>query len=177
MTPAKAEQIQRIAIACQYGIKGFATGIDEYVLEAVVQIDRWRPDLLILSGGGRNGRTTLRESDSVAHLYRRHLPDIPVLLERHSRTTWKNLVFSFEMLCALGCAPRTVAVFCDGCRRDKVRVASRLARRRFPEMKKTRLEILPIERQAATWRDSRLAQFAFGGFQLAHEIVLADRTA
>jgi hypothetical protein len=158
-----------VAIVCQYGISGFAAGVEPYVQRCITRLRRLEPDLIILSGGGRHGLTTEREAESAVERYRAQLPQIPLWLEKYSATTWENLQNSLEMLLVRSALPKRISVIGDRTRAEKLRLACVLAKRRFPQFADIAFRVVALPRHRSTWRDTRTIQLFVGCVQVLRE--------
>jgi len=155
-----------VAVVCQYGISGLATGVESYVQRCITRLRQLDPDLIVLSGGGRHGLTTEREAESAVERYRAQLPQIPLWLEKYSSTTWENLQNSLEMLLARSVRPERVSVVGDRARAEKLRLSCLLAKRQFPQFRDVRFSVIALHRERATWRDTRAIQLFVGCAQV-----------
>lgn len=160
-----AHAASHVAVVCQYGIAGLAPGVDDYVQRCIRRLDELNPDLVILSGGGRHGRSTAREAESVVDRYSAQLPGRAMWLDRHSETTWENLQHSLEMLEAASIVPRRISFLGDRARTEKLRVCCWLAKRRFTRFSRVTFRVVPLRRARFTWRDRRGAQLIAGCLQ------------
>jgi hypothetical protein len=170
--PARAPG--HVAIVCQYGIQDLAPGVEPYTQRCIARLRDFARagapvDLVILAGGGRHGRSELREAESVIDRYRALLPEPALLVEKHSATTWENLQWSLEMLDARGVVPRRISFLGDRARIEKLRVACWIARRRFVSMRDVSFRAVPIVRPRFTWRDNRAVQIVVGSAQIIKE--------
>ncbi len=160
---------EHVAIVCQYGIQDLAPGVEPYTQRCIARLRRLDPDLIVLAGGGRHGRSELREAESVIDRYRALLPDRALWVEKHSATTWENLQWSLEMLQARAIAPRRISFLGDRARSEKLRMACFIARQRFAFFRGTAFRVVPVTRPRFTWRDSRTVQVVVGSAQVLKE--------
>jgi hypothetical protein len=160
---------EHVAIVCQYGISGFAAGVEPYVQRCITRLRQIEPDLIVLSGGGRHGLTTEREAESAVERYRAQLPQIPIWLEKYSATTWENLQNSLEMLLVRSALPKRISVVGDRTRAEKLRLACVLAKRRFPQFADIAFRVVALPRHRSTWRDTRTIQLFIGCVQVLRE--------
>ncbi len=159
-----------IVVVCQYGIHGIAPGVEPYTQSCIATLRRMRPDLIIVSGGGRHGHGSAREADSVVDWYRDQLPEVPLWLEKYSTTSWENIQYSLEMISSRELTPTRVSVVCDRARSEKMRLACWLVRPRIHSLPGVELRVVPLTRTRSTWRDNRLVQAALGVPQLLREM-------
>ncbi len=161
---------RHVVVVCQYGIHGIAPGVEPYTQSCIATLRRMRPDLIIVSGGGRHGHGSAREADSVVNWYRDQLPEVPLWLEKYSTTSWENLQYSLEMISSRELTPARVSVVCDRARSEKMRLACWLVRPRIDSLPGIELRVVPLTRTRSTWRDNRLVQAALGVPQLLREM-------